>query len=71
MTRIRVRTTSSLLTLGFEANVALDNLDHDLATFLKKWFPEEVKAKQRYNEHMASIDQYGEVYSTAKYVIQC
>lgn len=46
-----------------------DNLDQDLAVFLKKWFPDEVKAKQRYNEHMAGIDQYGEVYADQKCVV--
>lgn len=45
-----------------------DNLDHDLALFLKKWFPTEVKTKQRYNELMAGIDQYGEVYASQKCV---
>ncbi|KAF1994003.1 RING-14 protein-like protein [Amniculicola lignicola CBS 123094] len=39
-----------------------DNLDLALAEFLKKWFPDEVKAKQKYNERMAGIDEYGEVY---------
>jgi E3 ubiquitin-protein ligase BAH len=46
-----------------------DNLDQELAAFLKKWFPDEVKAKQRYNEHMAGIDQYGEVYADQKCVV--
>ncbi|OSS46479.1 hypothetical protein B5807_08599 [Epicoccum nigrum] len=49
----------------FDANS--DNLDQELAAFLKKWFPDEVKAKQRYNEHMAGIDQYGEVYAEQKF----
>lgn len=39
-----------------------DNLDEELAEFLKKWFPNEVKAKQKYNDMMAGVDQYGEVY---------
>ncbi|KAJ4300752.1 hypothetical protein N0V90_002840 [Kalmusia sp. IMI 367209] len=39
-----------------------DNLDAELAHYLKKWFPDEVKAKQKYNELMAGVDQYGEVY---------
>lgn len=51
------------------ANPPEDNLDNDLAAFLKKWFPDEVKAKQRYNEHMAGIDQYGEVYAEQKCVV--
>ncbi|KAF2685863.1 hypothetical protein K458DRAFT_18577 [Lentithecium fluviatile CBS 122367] len=45
-----------------EAN-SVDNLDQELSIFLKKWFPDEVKAKQKYNELMAGIDQYGEVYA--------
>jgi E3 ubiquitin-protein ligase BAH len=40
----------------------IDNLDHELMIYLKKWFPDEVKAKQKYNELMAGIDQYGEAY---------
>ncbi|KAJ4324965.1 hypothetical protein N0V94_001019 [Neodidymelliopsis sp. IMI 364377] len=51
----------------FDANS--DNLDADLAAFLKKWFPDEVKAKQRFNEHMAGLDQYGEVYADQKCVV--
>lgn len=51
----------------FDANS--DNLDHELAAFLKKWFPEEVKTKQRYNELMAGVDQYGEVYASHKCVV--
>ncbi|KAF2444290.1 RING-14 protein-like protein [Karstenula rhodostoma CBS 690.94] len=44
------------------ADANSDNLDEEMAGFLKKWFPEEVKEKQRYNEVMAGVDQYGEVY---------
>jgi hypothetical protein len=33
-----------------------------MAEFLKKWFPQEVKEKQRQNEILAGVDQYGEVY---------
>lgn len=51
----------------FDANS--DNLDTEQAAFLKKWFPEEVKNKQRYNELMAGVDQYGEVYATEKCVV--
>jgi len=51
----------------FSANS--DNLDTKQAAFLKKWFPEEVKNKQRYNELMAGVDQYGEVYATEKCVV--
>ncbi|ENI01473.1 hypothetical protein COCC4DRAFT_53206 [Bipolaris maydis ATCC 48331] len=48
----------------FHANS--DNLDTEKAAFLKKWFPQEVKDKQRYNEKMAGVDQYGEVYANEK-----
>jgi E3 ubiquitin-protein ligase BAH len=51
------------------ANTVPDNLDQELAAFLKKWFPDEVKTRQRYNELMAGIDQYGEVYATQKCVV--
>ncbi|KAF2827621.1 RING-14 protein-like protein [Ophiobolus disseminans] len=50
----------------FDANS--DNLDHEMAAFLKKWFPDEVKTKQRYNELMAGVDQYGEVYASQKFL---
>jgi hypothetical protein len=40
------------------------NIDEDMMIYLKKWFPEEVKAKQKYNAHMAGVDQYGEAYNT-------
>jgi E3 ubiquitin-protein ligase BAH len=46
-----------------KANSCTDNLDNELATFLKRWFPDEVKEKQKYNELMAGIDQYGEEYA--------
>ncbi|CAI6338432.1 unnamed protein product [Periconia digitata] len=46
-----------------------DNLDEELAAFLKKWFPEEVKAKQNYNELMAGVDAYGEVYTREKCIV--
>jgi E3 ubiquitin-protein ligase BAH len=52
-----------------DANAKIDNLDHELAVFLKKWFPDEVKTKQRFNERMAGVDQYGEVYATQKCVV--
>lgn len=45
-----------------------DNLDLEQAAFLKRWFPDEVKTKQRYNELMAGVDQYGEVYASQKFL---
>ncbi|OAL54895.1 RING-14 protein-like protein [Pyrenochaeta sp. DS3sAY3a] len=50
-------------------NANSDNLDQDQAVFLKRWFPAEVKTKQRYNELMAGVDQYGEVYASQKCVV--
>jgi hypothetical protein len=47
---------------GSITNELIDNLDVELADYLKKWFPEEVKSKQKYNELMAGVDEYGEVY---------
>lgn len=44
------------------ADANSDNLDEELAHYLKRWFPDEVKEKQKYNELMAGVDQYGEVY---------
>ncbi|QDS71324.1 hypothetical protein FKW77_002036 [Venturia effusa] len=41
-------------------------IDADLITFLKKYFPEEVKAKQKLNERMALADQFGEEFVDAK-----
>lgn len=39
------------------------NLDPALVNFLKRYFPDEVKAKQRENERAAGVDQYGEAYN--------
>jgi hypothetical protein len=50
-------------------DMTIDNLDTEQAAFLKKWFPDEVKNKQRYNEMMAGVDQYGEVYASEKCVV--
>jgi len=44
------------------ADKVSDNLDIQLAEFLKKWFPDEVKAKQKQNVIQAGIDEYGECY---------
>ncbi|OCK90991.1 RING-14 protein-like protein [Cenococcum geophilum 1.58] len=41
-----------------------EHLDDDLAKYLTKWFPEEVKAKQKENEFLAGVDEYGEAYKT-------
>lgn len=39
-----------------------DNLDDSMARFLKKYFPEEVKRKQKDNERAAGRDAYGDAY---------
>jgi E3 ubiquitin-protein ligase BAH len=39
-------------------------LDDDLAKYLTKWFPDEVKVKQKENEFLAGVDEYGEAYKT-------
>ncbi|KAE9969086.1 hypothetical protein EG328_007106 [Venturia inaequalis] len=41
-------------------------IDPNLIAFLKKYFPDEVKAKQRLNERLALVDQFGEEYVDAK-----
>lgn len=51
------------------ADLIADNLDQEQAVFLKRWFPDEVKTKQRHNELMAGVDQYGEVYASQKCVV--
>ena len=35
------------------------NLDHGLIEFLKRFFPAEVKAKQKQNERDAAADRFG------------
>ena len=39
------------------------NLDFAMISFLKKYFPAEVKAKQRENEQALAQDQFGELYN--------
>lgn len=38
----------------------LGNLDPALMNFLKRYFPKEVKAKQKENERALAIDKWGE-----------
>jgi E3 ubiquitin-protein ligase BAH len=45
------------------ANSVAENIDAALANFLVKFFPQEVKAKQKENEHAAGVDLYGESYN--------
>lgn len=46
--------------------IAIGYIDPNLIAFLKKYFPDEVKAKQKLNERMALVDQYGEGFVDAK-----
>ena len=41
----------------------IGNLDPALMNFLKRFFPREVKVKQKENERDMGIDQYGKEYS--------
>lgn len=43
-----------------------DSIDDKMAKHLKKYFPDEVKAKQKDNERAAGIDTYGELYTDSK-----
>jgi len=45
------------------ANPGIGNLDPALMNFLKKFFPHEVKVKQKENERSLGVDQYGKEYS--------
>ena len=45
------------------ANVRQANLDPALTNLCKRYFPIEVKAKQKANEHEAAIDQFGESFT--------
>jgi E3 ubiquitin-protein ligase BAH len=45
------------------------NLDPALKNFLMRYFPDEVKAKQRLNDRMTAIDQFGEAYVDARCAI--
>lgn len=40
-----------------------ENLDTAMMNFLKKYFPIEVKRKQKENERGMVVDQYGEEYA--------
>ncbi len=42
--------------------VEAGNLDPALMNFLTKYFPKEVKEKQKSNERASGIDRYGEDY---------
>ena len=61
---------SSTHTLAPEHSVITNdpsaNLDPALMDFLKKYFPAEVKAKQRENERSAAADKYGKEFPTCE-----
>lgn len=46
-----------------------DNLDAQLEKYLKKYFPEEVKEKQRANEIERGIEDYGPNYKHQECII--
>ena len=45
------------------------NLDTALANFLERYFPEEVRQKQKINERLATIEQFGEGAVDAKCLV--
>jgi hypothetical protein len=45
------------------------SVDKKLAAFLKKYFPEETKAKQEENEVAANIEMYGEDFANVKCLV--
>lgn len=58
-------TPGKIFELGEESTlteIATANIDPSLAEFLKKYFPAEVKAKQRENEQAVARDQFGDLY---------
>ena len=59
--------------LTFFGNLALlttiDNLDRELEKYLKKYFPQEVKEKQRANEIERGIEDYGPGYKHSECAI--
>ncbi|KAK5995806.1 putative RING finger protein C6B12.07c [Cladobotryum mycophilum] len=50
-------------------NASEDHLDHDLEKFMKKYFPREVKEKQRANEIESGIEEFGPGYTQPKCII--
>jgi len=42
------------------------NLDPALIEFLRKYFPNEVRTKQKINERLALVEQFGEEAANAK-----
>lgn len=45
------------------SNSSKDNLDRTLEKYMKKYFPKEVKEKQRTNEIERGIEDYGPDYT--------
>ncbi|KAK7529979.1 RING-14 protein-like protein [Phyllosticta citribraziliensis] len=46
-----------------------NNLDPALARFLRRYFPEEVRAKQKENEVAAGVDRYGQAFVGGRCVV--
>lgn len=53
---------ASLLIPPFSLIETPDNLDHRLEKYLEKYFPKEVKEKQKANEMERGIEDYGPGY---------
>ncbi|PHH58590.1 hypothetical protein CDD81_5146 [Ophiocordyceps australis] len=65
----RQESTCPLCRAHVVMRASADNLDEKLRRFLKKYFPEEVKEKQRANEIERGIEEYGPGYKHQDCVI--
>jgi hypothetical protein len=61
-----VGSTSIYFALVTCANSSTGYIDPNLIAFLKMYFPDEVKAKQKLNERMALVDEFGQQYVDAR-----
>jgi E3 ubiquitin-protein ligase BAH len=50
-------------------NYTIANLDAKLADYLARYFPNEVKEKQKANERAATVDRFGEAAVDAKCIV--
>ena len=50
-------------------DLAAASVDKKLAAYLKKYFPEETKAKQQENDIAASVEMYGEDFANVKCLV--
>lgn len=49
--------------------MASDNLDEDLAKYMRRYFPNEVKEKQRANDIERGIEDYGPAYTHKECIV--